>query len=306
MPVDARAHAETLAAARLARMVKNLITAFGAAILLFFTFLEIWKAPFDKITETFQPYSFVKLGLFLFYLGWLAGATDDTDIQHEALRRDTSLARLDPLEYSGIGAFFALFALLFYFRESIVIFQAVLLAFIVLNVGTYRIILRRIDRNVRNRRDELLGGAEKDYFGYLKLYCLMGYAKGSWQAKRFKTLIVLAALQLAVAAIVYTEAYRQVVGDRPVGKLTLYTCIEYAPAFLFLCYVLVSESWMKIYRYKIKSDYVTIDKIHQHFGLQKRRGVELPPLDMSGLFDEKLDENANYVSPSLLTTLRLG
>jgi|GEM_PF-7120901 len=306
MPRDAIVHAEAHATDRLARTAKSLIAAFGTAILLFFTFLEIKNAPIDKITETFDTYSVVKLGLFLFYLGWLTGATDDTDIQREALWRDPGKARFDLLEYAGIGAFFLVFGLLFYFRESIVLFQLTLLVFIVLNVGTYRIILRRVDRIAEQSCKEYIEGESKDYYKYLKLYCLMGYAKGSWQAKRFKVLIVLAALQLMCAVIVYTDAYRNVIPNRPAGPLTLHVYIEYVPAILFLVYVLISESWMKIYRYKIKSDYVTIDKIREHFTLQKKRGVDLPPLDMAGLFGNKLDDNPNYVSASLLTTLKLG
>jgi hypothetical protein len=154
-------------------------------------------------------------------------------------------------------------------------------------------------------KKEFIGGRSKDWFRYLKLYCLMGYAKGSWQAKRFKTLIFLAALQLVIAVLVYTDAYRGI-PNRQLGLLTLYTYIEYTPAILFFIYVLISESWMKIYRYKIKSDYVTIDKIRQHFDIERRRGVTAPPLDMAGLFADKLDDNPNYVSASLLETLKFG
>lgn len=304
MPIDSRLQSDSSATNRLARTVKGLIAAFGTAILLFFTFLEIRNAPLDKITETFDSYSIVKLGLFLFYLGWLTGATDDTDIQKEALWRSPAKVKFDALEHAGILAFFLVFALLFYFRESIVLFQATLLVFIVLNVGTYRIILRRVDRLALQSRDKFLRGASKNYFSYLKLYCLMGYAKGSWQAKRFKTLIALAALQLVLAVMVYSDAYRQVVADRPLGVLSLYVYIEYTPAILFLVYVLISESWMKVYRYKIKSDYVTIDKIAEHFAIEKKRGIPLPPLDMGGLFADKPDDNPNYVSPSLLTMFK--
>lgn len=296
--------AQALAAKRLEKTVKRLITMVGATMLAFFTFLELKNVPIDKITEVFDVYSIEKIGLFIFFVGWLAGATDDTEIQKEALVKDKDKARFKPLEYGGIVAFFLLFALLFYFRESLVLFQGVLLAFIILNVGTYRIVLNRVDQMARESEAVFLDPRDKDYFSYMKLYCLLGYLRGSWQAKRFKVLIVLAFLQLLVAIMTYTDAYARLLPDRPLGGASLYVYIEYLPSILFLVYVLISEAWMKIYRYKIRSDYVTIDLMREHFGIQKKQNAKLPPLDLSGIFAEKLDDNPNYVSASLLELLK--
>ena len=179
-----------------------------------------------------------------------------------------------------------------------------LLAFIILNVGTYRIILNRVDDMARDSESEYLDPKDKNYFSYMKLYCLMGYLRGSWQAKRFKVLIVLAFLQVLVAITTYTDVYAGLFSDRPVAGSSLYVYVEYLPSILFLVYVFISEAWMKIYRYKIRSDYVTIDLMREHFGIQKKQNAKLPPLDLSGLFAEKLDDNPNYVSGSLLDMLK--
>lgn len=296
--------AQALAAKRLEKTAKRLITVFGATMLAFFTFLEVRNAPINKITEVFDVYSIEKIGLFIFFVGWLTGATDDTEIQTEAVAKDRQKGRFRPLEYGGILAFFLLFGLLFYFRESLVIFQGVLLAFIILNVGTYRIILNRVDDMARDSETKYLDPKDKDYFCYMKLYCLQGYLRGSWQAKRFKVLIVLAFLQLLVAIMTYTDAYTGLFPNRPLGDASLYVYIEYLPSILFLIYVLISEAWMKIYRYKIRSDYVTIDLMREHFGLQKKQNVKLPSIDYSGIFAEKLDDNPNYVSASLLDLMK--
>lgn len=303
-PVD---HAAIVAVERLERTVKNLILLFGGAIFAFFGFLEVKNAPINRVTEAFDVFSIVKIGLFLFVVGWMAGAGDDTEIQRTIILADRRKARFDFSESLGIAAFFLVFGALFYFRESLVLFQVTLLVFICLNVWTYGKILQRVDDESRFSENHYLDQKDRDYFSYMKLYCALGYLHGSWQAKRFKTLIALALLQVVVALITYTDVYRPYVPNMPLGAVTLHVYVEYLPSVLFLLYVVVSEVWMKIYRYKIKADFVTIERMRDHFSLQKKKNVDLPPLDRSPVLSgEKIDDNPNYVSPSLLEMLKWG
>jgi hypothetical protein len=299
-------HADIVAVERLERTVKNLILLFGGAIFAFFGFLELKNAPINRVTEAFDVFSIVKIGLFLFVVGWISGAGDDTDIQREIVLVDRRKAKFDASESLGIAAFFLVFALLFYFRESLVLFQVTLLVFICLNVWTYSKILERVDAETRFSEALYLDEKDRDYFSFMKLYCALGYLHGSWQTKRFKTLIALAALQVVVAILVYTDAYRPYVPDTRIGALTLHVYIEYLPSVLFLVYVIISEAWMKIYRYKIRSDFATIERMRDHFSLQKKKNVELPPLDRSSIWGTKNDDNPNYVSGSLLDMLKWG
>ena len=299
-------HAEIQAAERLEKIAKNLILLVGGVLAATFGIMEMKNAPFNRITEAFDPFALVTVGLFIFIAGWMTGAGDDTEIQRKIIVQECRKAKFDPSESLGIIGFFLVFFLLLYFRKELVVFQVILLAFIILNVWTYSKILQRVDEDSRISEARWLDPKDRDYFRYMQLYCALGYLHGSWQAKRFKTLIALAALQVIVALVTYTDVYRPYVPNVPLWSLNLHVWIEYLPAILFLIYVLISEIWMKVYRYKIKSDFVTIDRMRDHFSLQKKKNVDLPPLDRSPVFAEKHDDNPNYVSPSLIDMIKWG
>lgn len=304
--VHQQEQAEALALERLEQTVAHLILYIGGAIFALFGMLEIKNAPINRVTEAFDVYSIVTISLFIFVAGWITGATTDTKIQKTVLYKDVRRGKFNYKEIAGILGFFAVFTALFYYRENIVLFQAILLIFICVNVLTYQQILMRVDEDAAAAMKHYLREEDRDYFSYMKLYCAMGYLHGSWQAKRFKVLIALASVQLLVAIAVYTDMYRPYVPDARLGALTLHVYIEYLPSVLFLIYVLISESWMKIYRYKIKADFVTIERLRVHFSLQKKKNMALPALERPGLFGERLDDNPNYVSASLLKFFKIG
>lgn len=297
--------AGALALNRLEQNVKNLIVYVGGGMFTFFGFLEIKNAPINRVTEAFDVYSLVTIGLFLFVAGWITGATADTTIQTTVMRR-TDSAKFKRTEIAGILGFLAVFLALFYYRQEIVVFQAILLGFICTNVVTYRIILDRVDKDAEKAKAHYLRDADRDYFSYMKLYCAMGYLHGSWQAKRFTILIGLAVIQLAIAWIIYKDLYQAYVPNTQLGTLSIHVYVEYLPSVLFLLYVLISESWMKIYRIKIKSDFITIERMRDHFSLQKKKNCELPELELPGLWGERRDDNPNFVSGSLLKLLKIG
>ena len=281
---------------RLEKTVKRLILLIGGALTAVFGVMEMKDLPFDRVSQSFDQFSLIKVALFLFVAGWIMGAGDDTEIQRQIMLRDRRKAKFNVLETLGIVVFFAAFALLLSLTERPVWFQLALLVFLAVNILAYdRLILPRVEEESRTSEAKWLDEKDRDYLSYMKLYCALGYLRGSWQKKRFITLIALALIQVAVAIVTHTDAYRPYVPNTVIWKLGLHTWIEYLPSILFLTYVLVSEIWMKIYRIKIRADFVTIERMRDHFSLQRKRNLDLPPLERSSLFGDKHDDNRNYV-----------
>jgi hypothetical protein len=101
-------------------------------------------------------------------------------------------------------------------------------------------------------------------------------------------------MQLGVAAALM---FPQVRATLPVGQIngvTYAKLIGYLPSALFLFYVVVSEVWIKIYRFKVFADFETIEETHEHFRVQKKPKLDLPPIDVSNLFKRKMSPHASY------------
>lgn len=281
------------AVSHLDKMLAKYIRWVAAILLASFSFLALEDAPIATITAAFDENSFTKFGLFLLFAAWATGATDDTRIQTTAYTRDPKAGKLGMQEAVGILMFLPIFTGLFLLHELLFWFQLALLVFICVNMWTYSVaVMDRAASIITASKDHSL--KEKDYRAYMKLYCAVEYLTGNWQRKRFLALFALALLQVAVAGLIrFTNISSQVSGfsfKEVPGDVLL----SFLPSVLFVAYVLVSEIWIRIYRYKIFSDFETIDMVVEHFKMTKQRNKPLPEIDTTNLFRRSDSPNRNY------------
>lgn len=265
----------------------------AAILLASFSFLALEEAPIKSITEAFDANSFTKFGLFLLFAAWATGATDDTRIQTTAYTRDPKAGKIGIQELVGILLFIPIFTGLFLLHEQLFWFQLALLVFICVNMWTYSVV-------VMDRASTIIEASKvhslknKDYKAYMKLYCAVEYLTGNWQRKRFMALFFLALIQLLIAGALKYLGVPEAISQRSFKGVDGVTLASYLPSVLFVVYVLTSEIWIRVYRYKIFSDFETIDAVAEHFKMAKQRNVDLPSIDTTNLFRRSISPNRNY------------
>jgi NADH:ubiquinone oxidoreductase subunit 6 (subunit J) len=104
-----------------------------------------------------------------------------------------------------------------------------------------------------------------------------------------------AALQVIVAILVARGTLASAFAGVQVQGISAELLIGYLPGILFILYVLISEIWMKVYRFKIFADLNTIDYLDEHFTISKQRDAQLPKPHLKKFFDFSDTENQNYV-----------
>lgn len=264
----------------------------AAILILVVGFLSINNAPLEKITEIFTPSGLIKIGLFTFFFGWYYGATDDVEIQKTGYQMDANDGAIGRSEILAIISFIAIFSGLFWLNDKPVIFQSALLFLLVINIISWRVIIKRTIPMIQETTAKAI--AKKDEIMYLKCILTLSYMNGRWQRIRFFTLFVLAILQLLVSILIFYNAVPSSILSLNIGKLKLSNTISYLPGVIFIVYVVVSELWMKLYRAKIFSDFVTLDYINLYFSMQKRKNTEWPSMDINTIFNIQKSVNENY------------
>lgn len=256
-------------------------------------YLELRNAPLDGFARIFDNSSLIKIGLVIFFFGWGWGAKDDTDIQRKGYRRDPKLGEIGYKEWAGIVVFLVLFVTLFFIPHWAVWFQVNLFLLIGVNFWTWRVIFDRTRPVIESSYRACVESG--DMRALTKLLLVVEYMNGSWQRRRFRTLVALAALQIPVAILVQSGRLAGYGAGFAVNGISGAVLLGYLPGAFFILYVLISEIWMKIYRVRIFSDLRTIDWICENFALAKARGVPLPEPHLAGTFDFTPTSNQNYV-----------
>lgn len=278
--------------ASLGKLIIRIIQAIAAMLAVTFAYLELQNAPIDRLTQAFDAHSLTKLGLFLFFTGWLYGAMHDTEIQEQVYKMDPGEGLIGWREVLAIILFLVFFVGLFLVHERLVLFQAVLTGFILANVYGWREILRRANAMILRSTEHFV--RTKNNACLAKLAIVLDYMNGQWQRRRFKTLFALCLVQLAIAILVDRGMMQIWLGGLAFGGVPGEVLAAYLPGTLFIVYVLISETWMKVYRIKAFSDMRTIDYIGHYFVLGRRPRVPLPSTAVRGLFEAGPKLNDNY------------
>lgn len=260
------------------------------------TFLELKDAPLDGFTRSFDNSSLMKIGMVIFFFGWLSGTTHDTELQREGYCRDRGKGAVGGEEIAGIVVFLAVFSALFVLHDDLVWFQAALFVFLLVNVWTWQVIFRRTKEMIEASYEQFTSpGDTRDNCSLAKLLVVVQYMNGPWQRRRFISLILLAGLQLLAAVLLQRGMLAPLAGDLKLNGVPAAVLINYLPGALFILYVLVSEIWMKVYRIKAFSDLATIDYLEEHFAVSKRRDAPPPAPHLARLTDFSPTPNQNYV-----------
>jgi hypothetical protein len=258
---------------------------------------QLLNAPLDRVTQEIDNTTLMKVGLVIFFFGWLWGATNDTKIQKVGYCADPHDARLGLKEFAGILIFLAVFVSLFVLHDDLVLFQLLLLVFILVNSWTWRVIFDRT-RPMIDTSYQTFSASNAESQGncsLAKLLVVVQYMNGPWQRRRFVTLIVLAALQVVASILVARGTLAPLAGQFSFRGVSGAVLLGYLPGMLFIVYVLISEIWMKIYRIKVFADINTIDYLERHFTISKQRHAALPEPHLAGTFDFSPSANRNYV-----------
>jgi hypothetical protein len=278
---------------KLSWMLLTAIQLIAGGLGIYYAFLTLLDAPFDRMAKVFDASSLIRFGLFLFFFGWLWGATDDTKIMRSVFERDPQNGNIGPAEIGGFAAFVIMFVALFQLNDRLVLFQGLLLGFICVNVVTCAVIARRT-RAIYNENAALYLD-RGDHSSMLKLAIVSEYMNGNWQRRRFAVLVGLAAFQLLVAVMVKNGQVGAAMHGMVIKGIPGDVVATFIPGILFIIYVLVSELWMKIYRIKVKSDMVTIDYVESSYSIAKRRGSTPPELNLRDMWDRTEATNDNYI-----------
>jgi hypothetical protein len=255
------------------------------------------NAPIERFTQDIDNTALMKVGLGIFFFGWLWGATNDTKIQKIGYCTDPGDAKFGLKEGAGIVVFLAVFISLFVLHTYLILFQLVLFVFIVVNFWTWRVIFDRT-REMIDTSYRMFVASDAESRGncsLAKLLVVVQYMNGPWQRRRFITLIALAALQVAVAILVMRGTLAPLTERFSFRGVSGNVLLGYLPGILFILYVLISEIWMKIYRIKVFADINTIDYLEAHFTISKQRQAGLPRPHLAGTFDFSPCANRNYV-----------
>lgn len=278
---------------RLTSMLGLIIQALAALLTVTFGYLEFQNAPLDKITQAFDQGSLMKLGLFLFFTGWAIGAWDDIKVQKFVYSLDPAEGKIGIKEWSGIILFILVFVALFFTHDKPIFFQSILLALILTNMWTYSdVILKRSSDMLLASRDYYT--EERDNISLFKLYSAHEYLYGSWQRRRFYTLLMLAILQLISAILVEKSGLNTIFSGIQIKGVRGDTIFAYLPAGLFVLYVITSELWMKIYRFRIFSEFRALDQMRMHFTVSKKKGAEALAFNIDNLFKRSIGMHGNY------------
>ena len=277
---------------RLSRLVVRLIQIVAVGLALSFGYLEWQNTPIDRLVRVFGPDSPTKFGLFLFFTAWIYGATQDTEIQKHGYRLDPGEGSLGLREIGGVFGFLFFFSIIFLFHEQLVIFQILLTIFILVDVVSRRLVLIRAGPIIERTFEYY--SKLPDNRCVAKLAIVVDYMNGRWQKRRYIALMILCLLQIALAVLVRSGVLAQSVSGMTFNGAAGDLLVAYIPGVMFVGFVLISETWMNVYRLRAVSDMKTIDYLHHYFSLNRHRGAGLPSVAVKPLFDMSTSLNENY------------
>ena len=260
-------------------------------------YLQFRDSQLKGFAEAVDNTTLIKLGLCIFFIGWGWGALDDTRIQGRGYKKDPELGKVRLKQWIAMGLFLALFVTLFLIPHLPGWFQLTLLAFIGVNMWTWRVIFDRTRPLIAETHGECTASSgSRNLISLAKLLLVVEYMNGPWQRRRFLTLIAFAAVQVPIALLVDFGYLPPLGAGTSLYGVSGDVLIGYLPGFLFILYVLVSEIWMKVYRIRIYADLRTADWLDAHFSLSKQRDCPLPEPHLAGTFDFAPASNRNYGS----------
>jgi hypothetical protein len=280
----------------LADFATHWIRLVGIVLGLTVVYLELRNAPLGEFVRTFDNSSLIKIGMIIYFFGLAWGARDDTQIMTMGYGPDPRLGKTGSKEWAGMIIFVALFARLFFITDRLVEFQATVLALILVNSWTLRVIFDRTRVIIDTTYADCAAKPKARKMPALtKLVLVTEYMNGPWQRRRFLVLAILAVLQIVLAAVIRSGALAGYGAGVVINGVSGDVLIGYLPGAFFILYILISEIWMKIYRTRITADLRTIDWIERNFRLSKPKGVKLPGPHMVGPYDFSPTSSRNYV-----------
>jgi len=219
------------------RRAKTVINVAALTMIACFGWLQYRNAPIGEALAGASPEILLRVSLCLYFLCWVAGTKNDTDEQEFAYAAglDEGFPRGGYLSAVSIFLVFGALCLV----RSAVVFSFLLLAFLIVNIVTWRFLAAKvIPPAVRDSKEKFI--QQGDLCARFVLRNFDEYMRGNWQWWRFSYGMVVVGLMIYVA-----------VAGLP-GKAPAYLNQDNALGVLLFGYVVTFEGWIWYMRLRVK------------------------------------------------------
>lgn len=235
------------------------ITLIASALGLYFGFLQISGIEVDVFKNDEFADTLMKITLLIYYLGWLNGTLMD-------LKDEEAIFILPPnkgkFTISAIVMLISL-AILFFFLcsfKSKQIFAMILDAFMILNIYSWRYLIKFISTSVQENKEFYNSDNKHFKFIYLRLM-VDEYLEGNWQWWRFG---VGTFILIGINVLVFTDISLVISADLKLKSAELVKAIG------FMIFVIVTEAWIWYMRIQRRTSIELIDSLDEDYYLSRR------------------------------------
>jgi hypothetical protein len=167
-------------ASSIATIARRIIEVGGAILVAIFAWLQLKNIPFVEPIRNAEPRYILQFELAFYYLCWYCGTKFDVTTQ------ESIYVTRGPYPWRAVAGALVLLcvaAVLLWASDDEKKFSAVLILFLVINVGTWQVLVYEVSKIIKDAEAFYL--KERDYFALAQLKIVQRYIAGSWQWYRF-------------------------------------------------------------------------------------------------------------------------
>jgi hypothetical protein len=251
---------------KLAKTSRRFISVIGGGLALVFGWLTFRDLPIAAAIASTQPEYVRQFVLVAYYFSWVFGTSFDVSTQQAVYIRDPQRGRMPGGAFLVVLILFAVAAILLWANENDTYFAGTLTGFVVVNVVSFWILLRRVRPiiSASHKAYEERG----DFFGLELLRIVTDYIAGKWQWLRF---VAMGLLILAADIVCFNEHARQLLGVGVQNLIPSLPAEAIAPLLtdmLLFLFVLVAEGWIWTLRVRTKTSMIVIENLNERYVLR--------------------------------------
>jgi len=236
------------------RSAKLTVKLAAGALVVIFGWLQLRGISFAPIAKDLSADVVLKSALALYYSCWVAGALLDTETQEKVYASQPNKGRMPIGGFGVILLLAAVFGVLCA-AKTYALFSIALDAFLLLNVGTWAYMTRRLLPNAVTRSRQVYASAplklERIHLIYDRYLC------GPWQVHRF---ITGGCLLAVLNVLVWSHMADSLASNLGLGSRELIISL------VILCFVLVMEAWIWLVRLRIATSLALLEYLEERYG----------------------------------------
>lgn len=152
------------------------ISLIASALASWYGYLWVIQFPLTDVLSVTDPKVFLEISLVIFYVLWVWGVTNDVFMQEPVYITASSEGKITLQDYAVMAAILLAGAFLLWAHANAQRFAAALVAFFIVNVGSWRYMLHAIAPGLDVSRKEYQ--SKKDYFEIERLSIFAHYIEG--------------------------------------------------------------------------------------------------------------------------------